>query len=112
MPIRPILLKGHSRPLTRVKFNRDGDLLFTCGKDHKPNVWYAENGERLGTYNGHNGAVFDCDVNCQRSSTSHTTAASPTTHHSSHHPPLLIPPPFSPLPPLLCVRCQSCPLGC
>ena len=61
---RPILLKGHSRPLTRVKFNRDGDLLFTCGKDHKPNVWYAENGERLGTYNGHNGSVYDCDVNC------------------------------------------------
>ena len=59
---RPILLKGHSRPLTRVKFNRDGDLLFTCGKDHKPNVWYAENGERLGTYNGHVGSVYDCDV--------------------------------------------------
>jgi len=63
MPIRPILLKGHSRPLTKVKFNRDGDLLFTCGKDHKPNVWYAENGERLGTYNGHNGSVYDCDIN-------------------------------------------------
>ena len=62
---RPILLKGHSRPLTKVKFNRDGDLLFTCGKDHKPNVWYSENGERLGTYSGHNGSVYDCDINCQ-----------------------------------------------
>jgi translation initiation factor 3 subunit I len=56
-------LKGHSRPLTCVKFNRDGDLLFTCAKDHKPNVWYSDNGERLGTYNGHTGAVYDCDIN-------------------------------------------------
>lgn len=63
MPIRPILLKGHSRPLTHVKFNREGDLLFTCGKDHKPNVWFADNGERLGTYNGHVGSVYRCDVN-------------------------------------------------
>lgn len=62
MPIRPILLKGHSRPLTKCKFNRDGDLLFTCGKDQKPNVWYAENGERLGTFNGHEGSVYDCDI--------------------------------------------------
>jgi len=46
-----------------VKFNRDGDLLFTCAKDHKPNVWYSENGERLGTYAGHNGSVWDCDIN-------------------------------------------------
>lgn len=63
MPIRPILLKGHSRPLTHVRFNRDGDLLFTCAKDHKPNVWWSDNGERLGTYNGHVGSVWQCDVN-------------------------------------------------
>lgn len=62
MPIRPILLKGHTRPLTCVKFNRDGDLLFTCAKDHVPSVWYADNGERLGTYSGHAGAVNHCDI--------------------------------------------------
>jgi translation initiation factor 3 subunit I len=61
--MRPLLLKGHERPLTKVKFNREGDLLFTCGKDYKPNVWYTDNGERLGTYIGHEGAVLDCDVN-------------------------------------------------
>ncbi len=27
-------------------------------------VWYADTGERLGTYNGHTGAVWDVDVNC------------------------------------------------
>lgn len=60
--MRPILLKGHERPLTFLKYNRDGDLLFSCAKDHTPTVWYAHNGERLGTYQGHNGAVWCCDV--------------------------------------------------
>jgi len=60
--MRPILLKGHERPLTKVKYNREGDLLFTCAKDHKPNVWFADNGERLGTFNGHSGTVWECDV--------------------------------------------------
>ncbi|KAH9299278.1 hypothetical protein KI387_030960 [Taxus chinensis] len=60
--MRPIVLKGHERPLTFLKYNRDGDLLFTCAKDHTPNVWYGHNGERIGTYQGHNGAVWCCDV--------------------------------------------------
>lgn len=55
-------MKGHERPLTFLRFNRDGDLLFSCAKDHHPTVWYADNGERIGTYNGHNGAVWCCDV--------------------------------------------------
>ncbi|KAJ3176985.1 DEAD H (Asp-Glu-Ala-Asp His) box helicase 11 [Geranomyces variabilis] len=59
---RPILLHGHTRSLTKVKYNRDGDLLFTVSKDAKPNVWFAHNGERLGSYDGHNGAVWDLDV--------------------------------------------------
>lgn len=36
--------------------------MFTCAKDHHPTVWFADNGERLGTYLGHNGAVWSCDV--------------------------------------------------
>ncbi|XP_031111149.1 eukaryotic translation initiation factor 3 subunit I-like isoform X1 [Ipomoea triloba] len=60
--MRPILMKGHERPLTFLKYNRDGDLLFSCAKDHTPTVWYADNGERLGTYRGHNGAVWCCDI--------------------------------------------------
>ncbi|KVH89880.1 eukaryotic translation initiation factor 3 subunit I-like [Cynara cardunculus var. scolymus] len=60
--MRPILMKGHERPLTFLKYNRDGDLLFSCAKDHMPTVWFADNGERLGTYRGHNGAVWCCDV--------------------------------------------------
>jgi WD40 repeat protein len=60
--MRPILMKGHERPLTFLKYNREGDLLFSCAKDHTPTVWYADDGERLGTYRGHNGAVWCCDV--------------------------------------------------
>ncbi|KIO29603.1 hypothetical protein M407DRAFT_167483 [Tulasnella calospora MUT 4182] len=60
--MRPILLQGHERSLTQIKYNREGDLLFTCSKDHVINVWYSHNGERLGTYEGHNGSVWSVDV--------------------------------------------------
>lgn len=57
------MLKGHEGPITKIKYNREGDLLFSCArKDKKPVVWYADNGERLGNYHGHEGAVWDCDV--------------------------------------------------
>ena len=58
---RPILLKGHERSITVVKFNYDGDLLFTGSKDHVPSVWRST-GERLGTFNGHKGTIWDIDV--------------------------------------------------
>ncbi|WOG96127.1 hypothetical protein DCAR_0415458 [Daucus carota subsp. sativus] len=60
--MRPILMKGHERPLTYLKYNKEGDLLFSCALDRNPAVWYADNGELLGTYRGHNGAVWGCDV--------------------------------------------------
>ncbi|PAV87411.1 hypothetical protein WR25_14216 [Diploscapter pachys] len=60
--MRPLSLKGHERALTRVRFNREGDLLFSAAKDKEPCIWYTENGERLGTYEGHGGAVWDIDV--------------------------------------------------
>ncbi|CDF38619.1 Translation initiation factor eIF3, subunit I [Chondrus crispus] len=60
--MRPLLLKGHERPLTRAKFNREGDLLFTTAMDKSPSVWRSSNGERIGTYKGHNGAVRDISV--------------------------------------------------
>merc|ERR1712128_140496 len=61
--MRPLLLQGHERPITQIKYNRDGDLLFSCSKDKTICVWYADNGERLGTYDGHQGSVWTCDVN-------------------------------------------------
>ena len=32
--MRPILLSGHERALTQVKYNSDGDIIFTVSKDH------------------------------------------------------------------------------
>ena len=57
----PILLKGHERSITTVKYNNDGDLIFTAAKDQTPTVWYSETGERLGTYGYHRGACLDID---------------------------------------------------
>ncbi|EFJ41733.1 eukaryotic translation initiation factor 3i [Volvox carteri f. nagariensis] len=60
--MRPYLLKGHERPLTQVKYNREGDLLVSCAKDHQPCLWSSEDGRRIGTYEGHNGAIWTCDI--------------------------------------------------
>ena len=59
--MKPILLKGHERSITCVKYNADGDLLFTTSKDATPTLWRADDGERMGTYNGHMGTVWDLD---------------------------------------------------
>ncbi|CAO3591977.1 unnamed protein product [Absidia cylindrospora] len=61
--MRPILLQGHTRSLTQIKYNREGNLLFSVSKDKVCNAWYSHNGERLGTYNGHVGSVWTVDVN-------------------------------------------------
>lgn len=63
--MRPILLQGHTRSLTKVKYNVHGDLLFSVSKDNQPCVWYSDNGERLGTFKGHGGAIWDLDVSCR-----------------------------------------------
>lgn len=59
--MKPLLLHGHERSITQIKYNREGDLLFSSAKDNKPTVWYSINGERLGTYDGHGGAVWCLD---------------------------------------------------
>lgn len=56
------MLKGHERPLTQLKFNRDGDLLFSVSKDQEASIWYSSNGERIGTLNGHTGTIWSIDV--------------------------------------------------
>ena len=62
------MLKGHSRSITFIKYNREGDLLFSASKDTAPCLWYADSGERIGTYGseerdeGHSGSVWSLDV--------------------------------------------------
>ncbi|KAL6764012.1 eukaryotic initiation factor [Haematococcus lacustris] len=60
--MRPYLLKGHERPLTQVKFNHEGDLLVSCAKNSAACLWWVEDGKRLGTFDGHNGAIWSCDI--------------------------------------------------
>eukprot|EP00746_Dinoflagellata_sp_MGD_P166348 gnl/MRDRNA2_/MRDRNA2_96170_c0_seq1.p1 gnl/MRDRNA2_/MRDRNA2_96170_c0~~gnl/MRDRNA2_/MRDRNA2_96170_c0_seq1.p1 ORF type:complete len:334 (+),score=76.25 gnl/MRDRNA2_/MRDRNA2_96170_c0_seq1:87-1088(+) len=60
--MRPLLLQVHSRPLTMIKFVYDGDLFFSSGKDGVINLIRTDNGERIGTYDGHQGAVYAVDV--------------------------------------------------
>eukprot|EP00536_Pseudo-nitzschia_multiseries_P018886 jgi/Psemu1/70669/estExt_Genemark1.C_33090002 len=59
--MRPYLLQGHERPITVVKYNHDGDLLFSASKDQVPCMWRVENGERMGTFHGHKGTIWDLD---------------------------------------------------
>lgn len=37
--MRPILLSGHERALTQVKYNGDGDIIFSVSKDHVVCAW-------------------------------------------------------------------------
>lgn len=60
--MRPIVLKGHERPLTQLRYNKEGDLLFSTARDRIISVWFAHNGERLGTLEGHGGAIMTVDV--------------------------------------------------
>ncbi|KAJ5692531.1 Eukaryotic translation initiation factor 3 subunit I [Penicillium macrosclerotiorum] len=60
--MRPILLSGHERSLNQIKFNKDGDLIFSVSKDKVVCAWWSANGERLGTYSGHQGAIWTVDV--------------------------------------------------
>jgi translation initiation factor 3 subunit I len=55
-------LKGHERPLTFLKYNCEGDLLFSCAKDSLVTLWFSDTGRRVGTYRGHSGAIYQCDV--------------------------------------------------
>lgn len=53
---------GSDRPVTDLLFNVDGDLLFSATKEGPVTVWNAESGERMGTYDGHTGAVWSLSV--------------------------------------------------
>jgi translation initiation factor 3 subunit I len=50
------------RGVTMVKFNRDGDLIFSTAKEPKICVWYTSNGKRLGVFHSEKPAS-GCDVN-------------------------------------------------
>lgn len=61
--MKPLVLQGHERSITQIKYNRQGDLLFSAAKDPNPSVWFSSDGERLGTFSGHRGTVWSIDTN-------------------------------------------------
>lgn len=64
MLLHPTAMQGHMKPVTMVKFNREGDLLFSTSKEADGiAVWYTKTGERLGTYAGGHKSISGCDVN-------------------------------------------------
>jgi translation initiation factor 3 subunit I len=63
-----IISLQHTQPITDLKYNREGDILFTSDKSREKgnvNAWWSHNGERIGTYNGHTGAVYSVDVDSE-----------------------------------------------
>jgi translation initiation factor 3 subunit I len=54
--MKPIILQGHSRPIQDIKFNKEGDLLFSASSDRLITLWASETGERIGTFT-HTAAV-------------------------------------------------------
>jgi translation initiation factor 3 subunit I len=54
--------RQYTSVLTSSRYNRDGDIIFSTAKDQHICAWFAHNGERLGTYHGHQGALWTVDV--------------------------------------------------
>jgi translation initiation factor 3 subunit I len=63
--------------LTLSRYNTDGDLIFSTSKDHIICAWFSSNGERLGTYKGHQGALWT--VACSPDSTLLASGAADNT---------------------------------
>eukprot|EP00923_Selenidium_pygospionis_P034502 GHVN01060114.1.p1 GENE.GHVN01060114.1~~GHVN01060114.1.p1 ORF type:complete len:245 (+),score=7.13 GHVN01060114.1:39-773(+) len=60
--IKTITLHHHTRPLTSVHFNREGDLLFSTAKDGQCVATAPESGQRLGVYDTSTHALWHCDT--------------------------------------------------
>ncbi len=50
MSMQPIYLTGHSRPVLKIQFNFDGDLLFTCSDDKTVCMYNTFLMERIGLF--------------------------------------------------------------
>jgi WD40 repeat protein len=49
--MQPIYLTGHSRPVRKVLYNYDGDMLFTCSDDGKVCMYNTLDCSRIGVFN-------------------------------------------------------------
>jgi len=54
--MKPVNLQGHSRPIKKVKFNENGQLLYTASSDRTIISWSIPKGEKVKTYT-HSAAI-------------------------------------------------------
>ena len=54
--MKPLSLQGHSRPIKKVLFSDNGELLFTGSLDRNIISWHTSNGEKFKTY-AHQAAI-------------------------------------------------------
>jgi serine-threonine kinase receptor-associated protein len=62
----PLLCSGHTRPITSLMYSSetpDGTFLISGGKDGKAMLRDAETGDWIGTFSGHQGAVYGTAIN-------------------------------------------------
>lgn len=48
--VKQFSLNGHTRPVRMVRYNRDGDMFFTCSDDNLIIAWDNETAQKLGVY--------------------------------------------------------------
>jgi translation initiation factor 3 subunit I len=48
--VKQFSLNGHTRPVRMVRYNRDGDMFFTCSDDNLIVAWDNETAQKLGVY--------------------------------------------------------------
>ena len=59
--MRPLVLKGHTKPIKDIQFNNENDLLFTASTDRLITLWSSEYVERIGTYQ-HLAAIYTMSI--------------------------------------------------
>jgi len=59
--LKSYVLKGHEKPITKIRTTQEGDYFVSCSADKKALLWNMETLTAMGEYNC-TGAVSDCSI--------------------------------------------------